>query len=521
MTNIPAHDEAYQSSMEQPTMTLDTAMTPEGAANLSSFAGVLVMAHFFGTNLNHLHRPSPDEREDDLQGEFWKRHRNLDNVLLHKALSLPQHLRLPFAVRDSNAVFINMAIHTSTICLHQAAIFKAEKNNLPESLVQQSQNRCVLAAAEISSAVRMISHIDTRSVTFAHFLLITIAKSSQMNPYLPFCLYVSARVFVQYLRKVNQDSTVQQSLEFLFSVMTAIKRHNPLAESFLIQLALDIEGSRLDTLLHNPDISTARSKGVSRVFSTNECGFSLKEQNSSKSRSGSTPGTGTTPSAETDHSYGDTECFRAPSFNNVSLPNRSIIDAYPHKSGDPMYPHSRPTLGLGQLRKEDVWHTKPFPFSKQASPINTSDNQPRFTRNDSSTSTTNETSPGMPNRENTGSMSSQLSDGNAYPNYSTSFDSGSLPTTAHMTWAYGNSGMGPPQNAGATTQARNTTSQATGMTPQPTGFTPGPTGMTPGHTGMTPQSMDMPSPGSMQWNQMMENLGPGFQMPDGWEQTGV
>ena len=174
MTSLPSSEEAFQNNMEQPSMSLEAAMTPEGAAKLSSFAGVVIMAHFFGTNLNHLHRPSTDEREDDLQGEFWKRHRNLDNILLHKALSLPQHLRLPFAVRDSNAVFVNMAIHSSAICLHQAAIFKAEKNNLPESLVQQSQNRCVLAAAEIATTVRMISHIDTRSVRFPIFASIVL-----------------------------------------------------------------------------------------------------------------------------------------------------------------------------------------------------------------------------------------------------------------------------------------------------------------------------------------------------------
>ena len=510
-------------------MTLDAAMTPEGAANLSAFSGVLVMAHFFGTNLIHLHRPSSDEREDDLQGEFWKRHRNLDNVLLHKALSLPQHLRLPFAVRDSNAVFINMAIHTSTICLHQAAIFKAEKNNLPESLIQQSQNRCVLAAAEISSAVRMISHVDTRSVSCFLARAYGLTETLQMNPYLPFCLYVSARVFVQYLRKVNQDSTVQQSLEFLFRVMTTIKRHNPLAESFLIQLALDIEGSGLDTLLHNPDISTARLKGTSRLFSGNECGFSTHEQYSSKPGSGSTPGTGTTPSAEIDPIYSDTDCFRAPSFNNVSLPSRSIVDAYPLKSGDPMYPHVRPTSGLGQPQNEDMWQSKPFSFQKQASPTDTSDSQPKFTRHDSSTSTANEISPGMSNAENTGNISSQLSDRDAYPPYSTSFSSAALPATAHMTWAYGASAMAPPQSAGIAAQTRNTTPhqptgmtpQPTGMTPQATGFTPGPTGMTPGHTGMTPQSMDIPSPGSTQWNQMMESLGPGFQMPDNWDQRSV
>ena len=122
------------------------------------------MAHFFGKNLHHLHRPGPDERENDIQGDFWKRHRNLDNVLLQRSLALPSHLRLPYAVRDGNAIFINMAIHTSTICLHQAAIFKAEKHGLPQSLIEQSQTRCTLAATEITNTLKLISHLDTDTV---------------------------------------------------------------------------------------------------------------------------------------------------------------------------------------------------------------------------------------------------------------------------------------------------------------------------------------------------------------------
>ena len=164
MTNLPASEEAYQTSTPQSTQSLIACMTPQGANSISSFAGVVFIAHFFGKNLHHLHRPGPDEREDDLQGEFWKRHRNLDNILLQKSLSLPPHLRLPSAIRDCSAIFINMAIHTSTITLHQAAIFKAEKNDLPASLIEQSQTRCTLAATEITNILKLISHLDTDSV---------------------------------------------------------------------------------------------------------------------------------------------------------------------------------------------------------------------------------------------------------------------------------------------------------------------------------------------------------------------
>ena len=78
-----------------------------------------------------------------------------------------------------------------------------------------------------------------------------------MNPYLPFCLYVAARVFVQLLKKVSEDSEIRSSLEFLLTAMDWLKRHNPLSESFLIQLSLDIRGSGLDTLLHNPDLTSS------------------------------------------------------------------------------------------------------------------------------------------------------------------------------------------------------------------------------------------------------------------------
>ena len=77
-----------------------------------------------------------------------------------------------------------------------------------------------------------------------------------MNPFMAFCLYVAARVFVQYLKVSPEDTDVKQSLEFLLTAMAALRRKNPLSESFMIQLNLDIDASGLDILLHNPDFSS-------------------------------------------------------------------------------------------------------------------------------------------------------------------------------------------------------------------------------------------------------------------------
>ncbi|CZR60899.1 related to Zn(II)2Cys6 transcriptional activator [Phialocephala subalpina] len=226
LTDLPASDEAFEMSKPERTLSLAESMSPSGASKLSAFGGVVLMACLFGRNLIHLHRPDPDEKDHDLNGEFWKRHRNMDNILLNTSLSLPSHLKLPTGLASPNIIFTNMNIHTSTICLHQAAIYKADKNNLPASISAESKVRCITAANEIASIMRMISHMDL----------------SSMNPFISFCLYVAARVFVQYLKSRPDDSQTGDSLRFLLSAMNALKKKNPLTESFLVQLDVDLEG---------------------------------------------------------------------------------------------------------------------------------------------------------------------------------------------------------------------------------------------------------------------------------------
>lgn len=94
-----------------------------------------------------------------------------------------------------------------------------------------------------------------------------------MNPFMAFCLYVAARVFVQCLKKIPNQQEWRASLEFLLNAMNALKRRNPLSESFLMQLTLDIEGTGLDDLIQNAEFSSSMMKGVVQddpffVFST-------------------------------------------------------------------------------------------------------------------------------------------------------------------------------------------------------------------------------------------------------------
>ncbi len=165
LTNLPSSEEAFEKSKSESTRTLAEAFNPSGASGLSAFGGVALMAALFGRNLVHLHRPDSDDNDSDLNGEFWKRHRHMDNILLNTSLSLPSHLKLPAGVSSPNIVFTNMNIHTSTICLHQAAIYKADKNRLPANVSKDSKKRCINSANEIASIMRMIVHMDLCAVS--------------------------------------------------------------------------------------------------------------------------------------------------------------------------------------------------------------------------------------------------------------------------------------------------------------------------------------------------------------------
>lgn len=68
----------------------------------------------------------------------------------------------------------------------------------------------------------------------------------QMNPFLAFSLYVAARVFVQYLKFRPKDHQMLSSLKFLLDAMQALRRRNPLTESFIAQLDVDLEGAGID-----------------------------------------------------------------------------------------------------------------------------------------------------------------------------------------------------------------------------------------------------------------------------------
>ncbi|KAB8206033.1 fungal-specific transcription factor domain-containing protein [Aspergillus parasiticus] len=232
MTNLPASEEAFITGESEPTAPLSDVLDGERLSTLSPFASIAFVSCIFGRITNHLRLPQSQDDDDYSTGGFWQRHRSCDEILLHFALTMPTHLRLPIGIGDPNIIFCNIALHTAVICLHQAAIFKAEWNNITEYPIVESRLRCSAAAHQILEVIKMVGPINMGKV----------------NPFVSFCLYVAARVYIQHLKLHPEDTEAHSAFQFFRSVIHTLKTTNPLAESFLFQLDVDSEGGSFQGL---------------------------------------------------------------------------------------------------------------------------------------------------------------------------------------------------------------------------------------------------------------------------------
>lgn len=202
MTKLPSSNENYEKSQEVKTSSLPEAMTGDGAASISSLGGVVIMACLFGKNLTHLHRSTDSDRPGDPSGEFWKRHHKLDAILMTTSMYLPDHLRMPSQSKDANVPYLNMVIHSATICLHQAAILKAEKHNLSSKVVRESTERCHVAAGEIVGLSRLISQLDLATVSALLWMRASFLTNATVDE--PFYLLLPIRCRTNILACIQE-----------------------------------------------------------------------------------------------------------------------------------------------------------------------------------------------------------------------------------------------------------------------------------------------------------------------------
>ncbi|RFN49673.1 hypothetical protein FIE12Z_6025 [Fusarium flagelliforme] len=261
-TRLPASEEAFVQNRKEEAPFLDDAIQ---GAQYTGFAGTIVTCQINKLILRHVHRSKPDSRcEDLMHGSFWTRHRDLDNTLSSLFMFLPEKFRLPENIRDVSALHLNMNLHAAVICIHHAAVEKAERYKLPDHVKRSSVARLRAAAEEIVNIMRL-----TSTVTLC-FLIIQCMEAIAR-------VHTITRTFLQQtcvdVEKNGLDSVIQmpslrrhrnafgpsKSQVPILARTSAANRSGPSPPVYANDRQMEAEQTRLDSVAHAMGISLGKS----------------------------------------------------------------------------------------------------------------------------------------------------------------------------------------------------------------------------------------------------------------------
>lgn len=161
-THLPSSEEAFNQGIPQPSCSIDNIFS---GSSYSTFSSAILICHLFNSILHHVQLKPGDRPEDFEYGPFWQRHRGLDTKMSSAFVFLPERYRLPGNFRDPVAVHTNLNLHAATVCLHNAAVERAEIHNMPASVIKDSQDRMLAAAQAIVNIVQETTHMAANFVS--------------------------------------------------------------------------------------------------------------------------------------------------------------------------------------------------------------------------------------------------------------------------------------------------------------------------------------------------------------------
>ncbi|KAL2270427.1 hypothetical protein VTJ83DRAFT_2611 [Remersonia thermophila] len=221
-TLLPASEDAFRNGTEETSLTLQDAL--EGGSGYSVFACDAIISHIFARLVRHSRRPMPGDRPEDPDGGlFWKRHRELDNVLANLFMFMPDRFRPSRNTNDPVAVQTNLTLHGAVICLHTAAREKADRFGLT-TIGNASRARALTAAQEAVDIVKSSTRLPAK----------------HKGPLVPLSLYFAASVYTAQA-EASPTAFHRPNLELLIRFMDAIGPQNRLARAYLNQLLRDME----------------------------------------------------------------------------------------------------------------------------------------------------------------------------------------------------------------------------------------------------------------------------------------
>lgn len=119
----------------------------------------------------HIEASEKEDLNCDSNYNFWQHHYQLDKDLKSYGSNLLGHIKPQTRHDDPFAFVIHMNLCAIRIDLHEHAILKAQRQELPDALVTESENQCKNVVVEIVEYTQFIKHISLDKVCESHFML--------------------------------------------------------------------------------------------------------------------------------------------------------------------------------------------------------------------------------------------------------------------------------------------------------------------------------------------------------------
>ncbi|RFU33710.1 hypothetical protein B7463_g2632, partial [Scytalidium lignicola] len=218
--NLPASDKAFESSIEEPGISLSQATACGASHRLSLMAASVVIYSLSTQKLKELRQLDPATLDNLLAPSDWVKRDDLTKTLT-AVYSVPHHLVLNKHNMDANLYYFNALVHCATIRVHRMAqkIARTRSSPIVTEFLQESNAQCLTAASAIYDLTKLVSQ----------------AKIIKHHPVASFCVYSAIITFADSFI-VRRDSKFSTPITFLLEFLKALARETRVSQSLIQDL---------------------------------------------------------------------------------------------------------------------------------------------------------------------------------------------------------------------------------------------------------------------------------------------
>ena len=162
--NLPASDKAYQSSTEQPAITL--SQTALGSADiLSPLSAAAVVYSLCSSTLKDLQNLDSASVHKLFATNDWMQRNSLCNSLT-TVFCVPHYFAVTKVNLDANLLYLNVIIHCATLQVHRTVqkLARTSPSPLAARFIHESNTQCLKAASAIFELAKLASQSKIRDV---------------------------------------------------------------------------------------------------------------------------------------------------------------------------------------------------------------------------------------------------------------------------------------------------------------------------------------------------------------------